>query len=140
MCATMAGDQESSEDDIGNEFEHEQEVNSEDDDDNEKVSAAAAPKRKAANAKAKGKDKSSGKKPKHAGVNEHDVDAKVKKGPGKPGGGRPSKVKDGQKYCEGCSKPHPIEEFPLRSSRCYPTKQAYENLKNAAGDQGQEEW
>ena len=40
-------------------------------------------------------------------------------------------------FCLGCQTEHPIELFPLGSSSCSPSKQAIQNLGNAAKLQGQ---
>ena len=62
------------------------------------------------------------------------------KGKGRGRGGRPSKTKNGKKWCRGCRKDHPLEVFPSGSADCPPNRRAIQNLRATAKKQKMEEW
>ena len=56
-------------------------------------------------------------------------------------GGRPSKVKNGERYCEGCNKEVAVEHFAAGSKYCLlGCKKAIQNLENACAAQGFADW
>ena len=61
--------------------------------------------------------------------------------PKKRGGGRPTKVAGGKKWCNGCHKQFPVSEFPLKSAqRLMPCRHALDNIRNVASSQGKLPW